>query len=136
MIVKQTHHGRRAATAVEMAIVSPILFLFIFASVEFSRANMMRHTCGIAAAQGARQGIIPGANAKKCLEAALAELAIIGVTGAEVAISPSRIRESDAEVTVTVTAPMARNGYIFSRFLLGKSVTASVTLQRETTTFN
>ena len=55
------HAGRRGATTVEFAMTAPVLFLFLFAAMEFSRYNMVSQTATNAAFEGARQCIVPGA---------------------------------------------------------------------------
>ena len=50
---------RRGAVAVEFAITVPFLFLILFGSIEFSRANMLRQTVSQAAYEAARRGDIP-----------------------------------------------------------------------------
>jgi Flp pilus assembly protein TadG len=52
---------RRGATTVEMAIVAPLFFLFVFGLVEFGRVqmvkNMMHAACRSAARLGAMEGV-------------------------------------------------------------------------------
>ena len=107
---------RRAAATVEFALVAPLLFLTFFAAVEFSRANMVRHTVDIAAYEGARQGIIPGATAddvRNRVNQIMAQLAIRNTT---VTVTPANIdRNTDRNtdrVTVNVVTPMQGNGFI------------------------
>lgn len=127
---------RWGSTTVEFSLVAPVLFLMVFASIEFSRAVMLRHTCDIAAAEGARHGILPGATAAECRTRALAELSVLGVRGATATVSPTTLSNTDTEVTVTVSVPIDTNGYIFPRFFIGKSIRSVVTLQREKTGVN
>jgi Flp pilus assembly protein TadG len=124
--------ARRGATAVEFALTFPLLMVLLFGSLEFSRANMLVHTVTLAASEGARRGIVPGATAAECRTAAEAELAIVGVRNATVTVTPSVINESTTTVTVAISAPLdGTNSYLLSRFFLGKSVAKSVTLERE-----
>ncbi|MBX3440075.1 MAG: pilus assembly protein, partial [Planctomycetaceae bacterium] len=58
---------RGGATTVELAIVLPVLFLFVFSAIEFSRLNMLRHLASVAAYEGARQGIVLGATADEAV---------------------------------------------------------------------
>jgi Flp pilus assembly protein TadG len=128
--------ARRGASAVEFALVAPILFTFLFAAIEFSRANMLVHTCKIAATEGARRGIVPGASAQKCREAAQEELDVLGIDDSKIDVQPADITKGTSDVTVTVTAPFeGRNGYVFARFFIGKRAVSSVTLRRETPDF-
>ena len=70
---------RCGVATVEFALTAPILFLMILGAFEFSRAYVLYNTCEIAAAEGARQGILPGATAADCQAAAASELSYIGV---------------------------------------------------------
>ena len=51
---------RRGATAVEFAIVLPILLTFVWAAFEFTRWAMIRHVADNAAYEAARCVIVPG----------------------------------------------------------------------------
>lgn len=122
----------RGATSVEFAFTAPILFFLAMGAVEFSRAYVIYHTCEIAAAEGAREGILPGATAADCQAAATRELAIIGVSDYEVAVSPTEILPSTETVSVTTRVPMTMaNGYILPQFFLGRTITKTITLPRE-----
>lgn len=135
--ILQKSPRRRGATAVEFALTAPLLFLFVFASIEFSRANMLAHTTKIAATEGARRGIVPGSTVADCKVAAQRELDILGFKGGSITVTPKTITSTTPEVTVTVTVPVdVRNGYVIPKFFLGKSITRSVRLQREVADFN
>ena len=134
---RRSHKSDRlGALTVEFALVAPLLFLFVFAAMEFSRVNMLLHTTQIAAVEGARKGILPGATAQECQRAAQEELNVLGVSNATISVQPPRLSERDTDVTVVVTVPLAGNGYVFPKFFLGKSVAASVKLRRESPSFN
>jgi hypothetical protein len=104
----------------------------VFGAFEFSRANMLVHTTSIAAAEGARRSIVPGATAADCRTASINELAALGINRAEIRVNPTVITDDTSQVTVTVSVPVSgRNSYLIPKFFLGKSVEKSVTLQRE-----
>ena len=75
--------ARRGATTVEVAMILPVLFLFIFASFEFSRLNMLKHLAGAAAYEGAREGIVIGATADDVTTRVNAILALDSESGEE-----------------------------------------------------
>ncbi len=52
---------RRGASAVEMAIVLPLLLLMIFGIIEFGRAIMVHQVLVNAAREATRRAVIPGA---------------------------------------------------------------------------
>lgn len=129
---RETNQRRSGATAVEFALVLPLLLLFVFGSLEFSRANMLRNTIENAAFEGARQGITPGATAGEAQAAAESLLTILRVNDSTVTVTPATIVPTTEFVTVTVTAPMTiANHYVLPKFFLGETLSASITLPRE-----
>ncbi|SMP48059.1 TadE-like protein [Neorhodopirellula lusitana] len=117
---------------VEFAAVLPVLLLFTFAGIEFSRVNMIRNTAVNAAYEGARKGIVPGATASECKRAAMHLLDMIDVSGATAIVNPNTIQPDTEQVTVTVTVPITKsNAFIAPEFFFGKNITTSVTLPRE-----
>jgi Flp pilus assembly protein TadG len=129
--IARSYH-RHGTTTVEFALTAPILFLLVFASIEFSRANMLMQTTTIAAIEGARESIVPGATADDCRNRALSELSALGISSATVTVNPSTLTADTTQVTVRVNVPLdGANAYLLPKFLVGKSVTKEVTLQRE-----
>ncbi len=127
---KRVH--RSGVTTVEFALTAPILFFLLMGAVEFSRANMLRHTAVVAATEGARRSIIPGATAAECQQAAESELAVVGFSSVDVVIDPAVILDDTTQVTVSVSIPLdGANGFVLPRFLYGARIDKSVTLQRE-----
>lgn len=124
--------NRRGAVTVEFALTAPVLFLFVFAGIEFSRANMLIHTASIAATEGARRGIIAGATAESCYQAAQDELVAVGIDQASIVVQPGTIDESTQMITVGVRVPLGLgNGYVTPKFFLGKEVVRTVSITRE-----
>ena len=122
---------RTGAAAVEFALVVPLLLLFIFSAIEFSRANMIRNICENAAMEGARKGILPGATAEDCLAEASELIEIMALQNATVTISPAQILPTTTEITVEVTIPLSENALPMAKFVLGKTMSQTVTLPRE-----
>jgi Flp pilus assembly protein TadG len=123
--------ARTGAVVVEFAICAPILFLFFFASLEFSRVNMIRQSVENAVYEGARRGIVPGATAANCRDSAQAVLNSISTTGATITVTPSVITEDTAEVTVAVAVPVNNNSWVIPFFFADKTIASSMTLRRE-----
>ena len=122
---------RRGTTAVEVAIVLPILFSLLFAAIDFSRANAIRNTAENAAYEGARRAIVPGATRAAVKFAAQDILDILAIKSAKVTVSPHPIRDSTEQVTVTVSVPLGRNLYASGHLLSGSTITKTCTLTRE-----
>ena len=119
---------------VEFALVAPPFFMLLVGGIEFSRANVILNTMENAAYAGARRGIVPGATAAECEDAAQTILDIIRTNDASITIQPTVITDETPVVTATVQVPLnMANGWITPQFYLGKSLTASVALAREGT---
>jgi len=119
---------RTGATAVEMAIVSPIIFLMFLAAVELNNLNFIRNSAANAVYEGARAAMVSGGKVGDADVAVLAYLARVGAAhGATVNSSLS-----SQAVTVNVTIPMNLNSFGISRFTSGYNVSQSITLRRET----
>ncbi len=132
-LTKRSRATRHGTTTVEFALTAPIVFMLLMGALEFSRANILRHTVVVAATEGARSSIVPGATADECEQATVRELAIVGFTDVTVTVDPTVIVKATKEVTINVTVAMSgENGFVLPRFLSGVTISKSVTLQRET----
>lgn len=123
--------NRQGAVVVEFAICAPLLFFFFFAAMEFSRANMIRQSVENAVYEGSRRGIVPGATADDCRNAAQVVLNTVSVNDAQVTVVPSVITQDTSEVTVSITVPMNSNSWVAPLFFEGKNISNSMTLRRE-----
>lgn len=122
---------RHAAVVTEFAICAPLLFFFFFASLEFSRVNMIRQSVENAVYEGARRGIVPGATAANCRASAQAVLNSISASGATITVTPSVITRDTPQVTVAVSVPVNNNSWVIPVFFEGRSISSSMTLNRE-----
>ncbi len=117
---------------VEFAIVAPVFFLFTFVCIEFARVNMLRNTAEIAATEGVRAGVVPGATAEACRTEAIAELAVLGVTGYQIQVTPTRFDVSTNSIRVAIDVPLTvANGYVLTPLFLGRTLSTSIELRRE-----
>ena len=123
--------GRQGAVVVEFAICAPLLFFIFFAAMEFSRANMIRQSIENAVYEGSRRGIVPGATADDCRNAAQIVLNSISVNGAQVTVAPAVITRDTSEVTVAIAVPMNSISWVAPLFFAGKIIANSMTLRRE-----
>jgi Flp pilus assembly protein TadG len=122
---------RRGAVVVEFAIVAPLFFLLLFASVEFARMNMMRHAADNAAYEAARHAVVPGGTSAEATTRANTLLGVFGFQGAIVTVNPTSLDDDDQSVTVTVDLPVNENAWIFPRFTGNMSVRGKSTLRTE-----
>ncbi len=105
--------------------------MFFFASLEFSRVNMIRQSVENAVYEGARRGIVPGATADDCRAAAQVVLNSISANGATITVTPSAITKDTPEVTVAVSVPVNNNSWVVPFFFRDKVINGSMTLLRE-----
>lgn len=122
---------RRAAATVEFALCAPIFFLLVFAGIELSRTNMLIHSVDSAALQGARRGIVSGATAPQCIQAAQNVLNVAKVRTSTVTVNPTTITDSTKTISVTVTVPIDGNLYLTPQFFGGKTIQRTTTVNRE-----
>ena len=107
---------RRGAVTVEMAIVVPILFVLVFASLEFCGVNIQRHTADNAAYEAARRGIVPGATAQNVIDEATRIMSFVGARNITVNVNPGVIDDTTEELTVRIEVPIASNGWLTPMF--------------------
>lgn len=123
----QKSKQRRGVTAVEFALTVPVLFLFLFATYELGRANMMKHTAEAAAYEAARLAIVPGSTDAEAIAAAESILATVGIRDAVVSISPD-----ENTVRANISFVFQDNMLIFPFFLgEGAGVDRTCQLSRE-----
>ncbi len=116
---------------VEFAIVVPLLFFLFFASMEFCRVAMIRHTADNAVYEGCRTAIIPGATASEAANEAERIMSSLGVTSARIKVTPSKFKSETEEVTVRVEVPLDENSFVPNQFVNGRSIIRELTLRRE-----
>jgi Flp pilus assembly protein TadG len=122
---------RRGAAVVEMAVTIGLAFFFFFASLEFCRVNMIRHSVEHALYEGGRIGILPGATSDEVQTASRRILATIGITNATIDVTPSTIVRDTATVSVRIRLPLDRGLFAPAFFFVGKSLDRTLTMQRE-----
>ena len=127
----RNNRRRLGAVVVEFAICAPILFMFFFAALEFGRVNMIRQTIENATYEGSRRGIVPGATANDCRNAAQAVLNTVSTNNATVNVSPSVITANTTQVTVSISVPINDNSWVSPFFFKNKTLSNSMTMRRE-----
>jgi Flp pilus assembly protein TadG len=133
-IRRRRHTARRrrsGAVIVEFAICVPILFLFFFAALEFSRVNMIRQTIENATYEGSRRGIVPGATAADCRTAAQLVLNTVATNNAQITVTPNVITPETSQITVEISVPVDSNSWVIPFFFKNKTLSNSMTMQRE-----
>jgi Flp pilus assembly protein TadG len=122
---------RSGVVMVEFALCAPILFFFFFTAFEFARVNMIRQSIENAAYEGSRRGIVPGATADDCRNAARAVLNSISAHVANITISPPELKANTNEVTVRIDVPINNNSWVAPYFFKDMTISSSMTMRRE-----
>ena len=122
---------RCGAVTVEFCLVISLFFLFLFASVEFARLNMIRHAADNAAYEAARVAIVPGQTATQVQNHATQYLTNLGIHTPMITVNPNPILDNTDEVTVTVSISMNSNSWVTPMFTSGATLTRSATLRTE-----
>ena len=111
-IRKRNKSSRQGATAVEFALVAPILFLLIFACIEFARIMMTISMIEQSAFEAARHVAVLGATADEGQELVRAELGILGINEAVVSVvglsngaEQTEINDNSDHISVNIVVP-------------------------------
>lgn len=114
MSQKKPRHqrNRTGAAAVEFAVAITVLIMVVFACIEFSRLAMLKHSVEYASYLGARKGMIIGAVQSNIVGATEDYLNDLGVSGANVQVTPGNIKDDTSLVEVRVTLPISGNSWI------------------------
>ena len=129
----RNRRSRAGVAVVELAICLPILVLILVATVEACVMLQLQHNLTIAAYEGARIGIMPGANATSVqaqCEMLLDDRNINGYTITLTPSVPSTMNIGDA-FTVTVQADCVSNSVVAAMFFEGKTLSESVVMLAE-----
>ena len=105
------NRNRGGAVAAEFALVAPLVFTLFFGCYELARANLMQHAAESAAYEGARVGIIPGAEPGEVRAAAESVLTSVGVKVFDVEVSPGTITRETEKITVQIKVPFTETSF-------------------------
>lgn len=125
---------RRAAAAVEFAIVAPVFFLLILGMVEYGRMVMVQQVITNASREGARQAVLDGTTTAEVTATVTAYLTNGSISGATITVAPNPPTNAEFgdPVTVTVSIPFSQVSWLPSpMYLGGKTLTASTVMRRE-----
>jgi Flp pilus assembly protein TadG len=126
--------NRRAAAAVEFAIVAPVFFLLILGMIEYGRMVMVQQVITNASREGARQAVLDGATTAEITAVVNGYLTSGSISGATVTVTPNPPTNAEFgdPVTVTVSIPFSQVSWLPSpMYLGGKTLTATTVMRRE-----
>ena len=129
--------ARRAATAVEFAIVAQVFFLFVLGFIELGRGYMIQHLMSNAARQGCRVAVIEGRSNTDVNNTVYAVLNGQGISGDAVTVqvndatANAGTAQAYDEVTVIVSIPASSVSWVpCAQYLFG-TITGKYTMRRE-----
>ncbi|MFO0982159.1 MAG: TadE family protein [Planctomycetota bacterium] len=121
--------GRRGIAAVEMAILSPLLILFLFGIIEVGAVFFVRHNMFHAAREAARGLAVGSLSASDAEALALDRLADINATF-DVSASDAGAGD-DVSVEITTTLDDAALGDVLGLFSSASTLHARVAMRKE-----
>ncbi len=128
---KPGNQCRRAAAAVELAIVTPILLTMLFGIIEFGWIFTVRQALVTGAREGARTAVLPGSTVSD-VETRIAEYTLpLGLTGCTTSVSCDG--EGNPDGTVSISIPYANVTLVGDYFgCLDGNLTATCSMRKET----
>lgn len=122
---------KRAAVAVEMAVVTPVLLTMLFGIIEFGWLFTVRSTMVNAAREGARLGSLQGVTAGEIVDRTN-ELLVPMHLEDNCTVSVEMPSEEAPNVTVTVSAPRSSISLLGNFFnMTSGTVSGSASMRRE-----
>ncbi len=136
--MKQTrfHKRRRGAATVEFALIVPVMLTFTFGLIEMSRISMVKEAVIQASREGARVGVRPTASIDDVNQRINEELAILGLTTANVQVTPTVLDQAlpGDDIRVRITIPIGEVSYVPGFFSFdGLDIVAETVMRREST---
>ncbi len=119
--------NRTGATAVEFALMVPIIFTLFMGGIEITRLNFIRQSVSNAAYEGARKAVMPGGTVSDAQTEAQRLLTILRISNGA---TYTATIDTD-KVTMRVVVPVSQNSWGITRFCSGMNVSQTVTLSRE-----
>jgi Flp pilus assembly protein TadG len=129
----RTLHKSRGVAAAELAVCLPVVVLILLASLEACSALFLKQSLTVAAYEGVRTAIEHNSSAAVVQSTCNQILSDRRVKGATITVNPSDIASLNPGdfVSVTITAPCARNSVVPAMFYRGRKLSASATMMIE-----
>ena len=123
---------RRGAAAVEFALVAPVLFAVVMATVEFGRAMLVQQVLTNASRVGAREASLPNATLAS-VQAAVTDYADkSGIDGLTISATPSPATASTGEsVTVVVSIGFDEVTWLPGAWFIGDTDLSATSVMRK-----
>ena len=111
---KNKSKRRRGATAVEFALVLPVVLVFVFTIFEISKLMLIEGNVSSAVLVGVRRASLIDSTPQDVDSTIRAELSRYGISEATINFTPQSFDHSDLRLEITVSAPISvSNGVYF-----------------------
>lgn len=100
--VRRVRWVRRGTTVVETAVVAPLILAGLFGAMVVGYAFMARQSVTLAAREGARAGVLPGANSADVNARVDSVMQGVGISGYSTNVDMGTPENPDVSVTVSL----------------------------------
>ncbi|TWU55772.1 TadE family protein [Rubripirellula reticaptiva] len=128
--------SRMGASAVEFAMIAPLMLMFTFGLVEVGRLMLVKQTATHASREGARVAVRPASATDDVVERVYEELALLAIENAVVETIPASIEDAEpgTQVTVRVRVNAASVAWVGDFFNFSDlEIIAESSMRREST---
>ena len=133
--IRSKANSRRATSAVEFALIAPIMILFTFGLIEISRVMLVKQSATHATREGARVAVRPQSESSEVTARVQEELALLGVNAATIEVDPApEVADPGSQITVRVAIDAASVSWVSGIFNFSEStIQAESSMRREST---
>jgi len=111
--------GRRGATAVEFAIVCPIVLAIMFGMLEISRISTIIDSARTSVITGAREARVASAT-RETIRAEMEEtLTLFGIRESTIEVTPATIDPTVSEISINIEVPFSASNGLYLITLAG-----------------
>ena len=128
--------SRLGASAIEFALIAPLMITFTFGLIEVGRLMLVKQTATHATREGARIAVRPLADRDDVIERVNEELSLLAIENATIETEPELLdnAEPGSQVTVRVRVDVASVSWIPGFFNFSATeIVAESSMRREST---
>ena len=136
LLVRRFFLGRRGTSAVEFAMIAPLMILFTFGLIEVGRLMLVKQTLTHATREGARIAVRPNADIADVTQRIRDELMILDIDESVIETEPASLESTEPGATVTVRVRVGINSvsWVPGYFnFAGNEIVAETCMRREYT---
>ena len=128
---KNRRRNRLGATAIEFALVAPLVLAVVFGLFEISRVMTVSDAMKTSVIAGAREAGVAQTNASEVRREMEAILDLFGIYNRQIVVTPETIDNSVIEVSIDVTIPLnSDNGMYFNKIVGAEDLQFGTVLAR------